>query len=94
VNRLFGETVTVSGLLGGAEVLDALRGRELGERVYLPRAMFAHPQSEGEAGGLRTLDDLTLDDFRQALGRPVVLADVLSELCDLPPLEGDVEVIS
>jgi len=93
VNRLFGETVTVSGLLGGAEVLDALRGRELGERVYLPRAMFAYPPSEGEAGELRTLDDVMLDDFRQALGRPVVLAGLLSELCDLPPLGGEEEVV-
>ena len=86
VNRLFGETVTVSGLLGGAEVLEALRERELGEMVYLPRAMFARPPSEGEAGELRTLDDLTVGDFQRELGRPVVLAEFLSELCAPPSI--------
>jgi putative radical SAM enzyme (TIGR03279 family) len=85
VNRLFGETVTVSGLLGGAEVLAALRGRELGERVYLPRAMFALPPQKDGSRELRTLDDLTGAALEEALGRPVVLADLLSELC-VPPL--------
>ena len=82
--------MTVSGLLGGAEVLEALRERALGERVYLPRAMFAQPPqgpplSGGEAGELCTLDDLTVGDFQRELGRPVVLAEFLSELC-VPPL--------
>jgi NifB/MoaA-like Fe-S oxidoreductase len=87
VNRLFGETVTVSGLLGGVEVLEALRGQAVGERAYLPRAMFALPPGEGEGGALRTLDDLTVGDFEEALGRPVVLGELLSELC-MPPLNS------
>jgi len=84
-NRLFGETVTVSGLLGGAEVLDALRGRELGDVVYLPKAMFA---AGDEPAHLRTLDDLTVADMVAALQRPVVLADLLSELCHPPGVEA------
>jgi NifB/MoaA-like Fe-S oxidoreductase len=80
VNRLFGPSVTVSGLLGGAEVLAALRERELGDIVYLPRVMFSEPT--GDAGGeLRTLDEFRPADFSAELGRPVFLAHWLSEVC-------------
>jgi putative radical SAM enzyme (TIGR03279 family) len=40
-NQLFGETVTVSGLLAGGDVVAALRAHELGDVVVLPRAMFS-----------------------------------------------------
>jgi putative radical SAM enzyme (TIGR03279 family) len=80
VNRLFGPSVTVSGLLGGAEVLAALRNRELGDVVYLPRVMFSEPPDRG-GGELRTLDDLCVADFTAKVGRTVVLAQWLSEVC-------------
>ena len=78
VNRLFGETVTVSGLLGGEDVLAALGGRGgLGEIVFLPRAMFSRPNGRGE---LLTLDDLSVHDMAERLARPVVLAEWTSEV--------------
>ncbi len=76
-NRLFGESVTVSGLLSGADVLSALRGRELGEVVLLPRAMFS-PAPDG--GGWRTLDDVNLSEIERSLSRPVFLAAMMSEV--------------
>jgi NifB/MoaA-like Fe-S oxidoreductase len=36
VNHFFGETVTVAGLLGGRDILDALGGSEEGDVVVLP----------------------------------------------------------
>ncbi len=74
-NQLFGETVTVSGLLGGNDLLAAVRGRELGDVVCLPRAMF-------DAAGARTLDDLTLNDLEQRINRPLIVAERLSQLVD------------
>ncbi|MBC7255134.1 MAG: DUF512 domain-containing protein [Chloroflexi bacterium] len=73
VNRFFGETVTVSGLLTAQDVLVALAGRDVGERVILPRAMFG-------AEGSRTLDDITPGELAERLGKPVSLADTLSEV--------------
>lgn len=73
VNRLFGEMVTVSGLLTGNDVLAALRERELGQYVFLPRAMF-------DSTGRLTLDDLTLDAMRERLGVPVSTASAMSEV--------------
>ncbi|MBN1935901.1 MAG: DUF512 domain-containing protein [Anaerolineae bacterium] len=76
VNQLFGETVTVSGLLGGREVIAALQAHPLGDMVCLPRAMF-------DDAGERTLDDLTVPHFEQALARPVIVAGSLSELVEI-----------
>jgi len=73
VNEFFGETVTVSGLLTGQDVIAALRSHRLGNLLLLPRAMF-------DAAGERTLDDLSLDDIRAALGLPVAMAGTAVEL--------------
>ena len=65
INRFFGETVTVAGLLTGGDVVAQLRGRELGDVVALPPAMFGGPEGQ-------SLDGMWPDEVGQALGRPVV----------------------
>jgi len=65
VNRAFGETVTVAGLLTGRDVIRELRGRELGDVVVLPAAMFGGPEGQ-------TLDEMRPQDIEKALGRQVV----------------------
>jgi NifB/MoaA-like Fe-S oxidoreductase len=75
VNRLFGESVTVSGLLGGEDVIEALRERDPGQVVCLPRALF-------DDAGEHTLDDLTADDVARRLGRPVIVAALISQVVD------------
>lgn len=90
-NRLFGEQVTVSGLLGGEDVIAALQGRKLGDLVFLPGAMFAErPPEPGaqpfgparEEAIARTLDGLTAKDLAEGLGCPVVTAHWMSEVWD------------
>jgi putative radical SAM enzyme (TIGR03279 family) len=73
VNQRLGDTISVAGLLMGRDVVDQLRGHDLGELIMLPRIMFDHP--EGIA-----LDDVSPNQIAQALGRPVVLADTMGEL--------------
>jgi len=72
-NRLFGPTVTVSGLLTAGDVLAALRRRDLGELVVLPRVML-------DAAGERTLDDRTPEEIARELGVRVAVAGRLEEL--------------
>jgi NifB/MoaA-like Fe-S oxidoreductase len=82
-NDLFGESVTVSGLLAGEDVLAALAGRDLGEVVFLPRVMF-------DATGHLTLDDLTPEILSARLGVRVLLVNTLSEvLAGLKPLRNE-----
>jgi putative radical SAM enzyme (TIGR03279 family) len=76
-NSLFGDIVTVSGLLPGKDVL-ALKPRLKGfDAVVLPPDML-------NADGL-TLDGMTVDDLERELGLPVVpgsidVGDILDEL--------------
>ncbi len=72
-NRLFGPSVTVSGLLSGKDVCASLKDADLGDVVILPRAMF-------DASGALALDDMTPQQIQQELGRPVHLADCLSNV--------------
>lgn len=72
-NHFFGESVTVSGLLTAADVLDALAGQDLGECVLLPRVMFG---SEGR----RTLDDVTPAELAARLGVPIALVSKMSQV--------------
>ncbi len=72
-NRFFGETVNVSGLLTGADVISALGARSPAESVVLPRAML-------DQEGVRTLDGLTPADLERALGAPVSFAERLSDV--------------
>ncbi len=76
INRFFGPAVTVAGLLTARDVLEQLRGRDLGELVILPRSMF-------DAAGERTLDDWTPARIAQALGRPVALAGMPGDVVAL-----------
>ncbi len=76
-NAFFGPRVTVSGLLTGRDIIDSLRGRELGDLLVLPRHALDH------AGDL-FLDDVTPAEVSAALSTPVAFASTLSELLDLP----------
>lgn len=68
VNRFFGDTVTVSGLLTGQDVVDALRPvASASDHALLPRVMFDHD-------GSRTLDNLSLPMVAAQAGVPVSLA--------------------
>ena len=75
-NHHFGPTVTVSGLLTGADVISALADQPLGEFLLLPRQML-------DAAGERTLDNLTPTDLEQRLGVPVHFASLPSEVVRL-----------
>ena len=68
-NKLFGENVTVAGLLCGRDIIDALRGQVVGNRVLIPASMLRH-------GGDIFLDDLTPDEVAEAVGARIVPVQV------------------
>ncbi len=65
VNKFFGETITVAGLVTGGDLIAQLRGKDLGKRLLLPSSML-------RAGERVFLDDVTLDDVERELGVPAV----------------------
>lgn len=68
-NQLFGETVTVAGLLTVKDVLAALHYQEVGEALILPEEMFRGP-------GGKSLDDQFPTALATATGCQVYLATV------------------
>lgn len=61
VNHFFGESITVSGLVTGGDLIAQLRGKDLGERLLLPVNMLRHGEDV-------FLDDVTLADVERELG--------------------------
>jgi len=60
INYFFGETITVSGLLTGGDIVSQLKGKELGELLLLPCNVL-------RAGEEVFLDDMTLKEVKTAL---------------------------
>ena len=74
-NERLGESITVAGLLNGADVLNQLHVAGVGELVVLPRVMFDHPDTI-------SLDNLSPQEIANQLNRPVALADSLGDVWD------------
>lgn len=64
VNHFFGEKITVSGLITGQDLMQQLKGKELGEVLLLPQNMFM-------SGAEVFLDDITKEEVQKALQVPV-----------------------
>ena len=66
-NDFFGEMITVSGLLTGTDIINQLKGRELGEYIILPDSLLRN-------GETVLLDDIYLSDIERELGVKVKIA--------------------
>ena len=63
-NDFFGESITVSGLITGQDLIGQLKGKALGEKLLLPCNMLRIEEQD-------FLDDVTLQDVKDALQVPV-----------------------
>ena len=61
INHFWGETITVAGLVTAGDMMEQLKGQELGEVLFLPDCMLRHQQDF-------FLDDKTVQDVENALG--------------------------
>ena len=67
-NQFFGQTITVSGLITGRDLVEQLAGRDLGERLLLPSNML-------RTGERVFLDDMRVEQVEGALGVPVTVVE-------------------
>lgn len=77
-NNFFGETVTVSGLVTGGDLIEQLspHKEQLGERLYIPKNMLKADEDI-------FLDNVTLEEVSEKLGVPVIpVSDEGYELID------------
>lgn len=76
-SNYWGQSITVTGLLTGQDLLDNLQGKDLGDGILLPALMLKH-------GDPRFLDDMTVEEVADKLGTkifPVVGIEGLIESC-------------
>lgn len=81
-SEYWGQTMTVTGLLTGQDLIRGLGDRDLGDGLLLPRVMLKFDEP-------KFLDDVTLDEVSQALHIPIYPVqdtEALLDLCvgDLP----------
>ncbi|MBQ3115129.1 MAG: DUF512 domain-containing protein [Clostridia bacterium] len=63
-NNFFGNTITVAGLLTGKDIVEQLKGKDLGEVLILPEVLLNYDRL--------LLDDYTIGDIEQALNIKVI----------------------
>lgn len=63
-NDFFGQDITVAGLLTGQDIINQLKGQELGDYLILPDVLL-------RSGEPVLLDDLTIDDLQKALQKEI-----------------------
>jgi putative radical SAM enzyme (TIGR03279 family) len=72
INRFFGETITVAGLLTGKDIIDQLKENNIGDYVIISRNML-------RSGEDIFLDDITVEAMEKALDRKIIIADYSGE---------------
>jgi putative radical SAM enzyme (TIGR03279 family) len=83
VNELFGETVTVTGLISGKDIINQLKGKELGDVLFIPSVSLRDNTF---------LDDVTIDQVASELGikvevvepRPYQMVKRIAEIAGSP----------
>ena len=68
-NNYFGETITVSGLITGQDIIKQLKEKKLGSKIIIPESMLRSDEDI-------FLDDITLDEVERELGVEAVIAKV------------------
>jgi putative radical SAM enzyme (TIGR03279 family) len=71
----WGQTITVTGLLTGQDLLQGLQGRYLGDAILLPNIMLKH-------GDSRFLDDMTVEEIASKLDTPILPVQGVEELIE------------
>ncbi len=85
INEFFGERITVSGLLTGQDIIGQLRGKDLGQELFLPENLL-------RSGEDYLLDDVRIGDISRELGVEVGISkcdghELVGTLFDIPTYE-------
>lgn len=77
INRFFGETITVAGLICGKDIMEQLKLSKLGDYIIIPKNML-------RSGEHIFLDDIKISDIEAQFNRKVIICEYTGEnLIDL-----------
>ena len=65
INNFFGEQITVSGLLCGCDIIEQLRGKNLGDNLIITKNMLRDGENV-------LLDDVTTEDIERELNTKII----------------------
>jgi putative radical SAM enzyme (TIGR03279 family) len=71
----WGQEITVTGLLTGQDLLEGLKGKDLGDAILLPSLML-------KQGDTCFLDDMRVEELARQLGIPMLPVNGIEELID------------
>ncbi|HEY9666765.1 MAG TPA: TIGR03279 family radical SAM protein [Coleofasciculaceae cyanobacterium] len=80
-SRYWGQEITVTGLLTGQDLLEGLKGKDLGDAIVLPSLML-------KQGDTRFLDDMKLEELTHHLGTPILPVNTVEELIERLKVEN------
>ncbi len=72
-NHFFGETITVTGLLTGNDIIDQLKDKSLGERLVLSNTLISDYTNLTENKN-KLLDDVTIEEIEEKLNVKISLS--------------------
>lgn len=77
LNRFFGETITVAGLICGKDIIDQLKSFQVGDYIIIPKNML-------RSGEQIFLDDVKVSDIESQFNKKVIVCEYTGEnLIDL-----------
>jgi putative radical SAM enzyme (TIGR03279 family) len=74
-SHYWGQEITVTGLLTGQDLLEGLKGQDLGDAILLPSLMLKH-------GDTLFLDDMRVEELACWLGSPILPVSSIEELVE------------
>ena len=67
-NNFFGGKITVAGLVTGTDIIEQLKGKDLGEELIVPSVMLRHERD-------MFLDSVTIEELEEALNIKVRICE-------------------
>ena len=67
-NDFFGDKITVAGLVTGSDIINQLKGEDLGEELLIPALMLRHEND-------MFLDNVTVEELEKSLGVRVIVTE-------------------
>jgi NifB/MoaA-like Fe-S oxidoreductase len=74
-SKYWGQSISVTGVIVGSDIIDVLEGKHLGECVYIPRLMLKYDED-------RFLDDSTVSEVAEKLGTKIIPTQDVDDLLD------------
>lgn len=79
INRFFGETITVAGLITAKDIIEQLNTEDLGSCVIIPDCMLRKGYELASNNEKVFLDDITVEELSKALNKKILICDYTGE---------------